>query len=132
MPSRSQLPLDFELGLTARYKRLEDCIASAALNHPRGMESVAGACDMSPSEFSRRLNAHLDAKAGDPNNRPLRVSDFVDVLQETQDFRPIYWLIERFLRDPEVQRTQAIQQLAQIMPMLKTLIEQAVPGKGKR
>ena len=125
MSTHSQLPLNFEPGLTARFKRLEDCIASAVLNYSKGLEAVAGALDQSPSELSRRLNAHIPMKEGDTNNRPLRVSDMVGVMGETCDYRPIYWQIERFLRDPEVQRTQAIHQLAAVMPMVVTLLEQA-------
>jgi len=46
-----------------------------------------------------------------------------------------HWLIEKFLRDPETLRSQAIQQIAQVMPVLMQLIEQAgiaTAAKGKR
>lgn len=125
MQTHSQLPLNFEVGLTTRFRRLEDCINHTVLNYQKGMEAVAGALDQSPSELSRRLNAHLAAKEGEANNRPLRVADMVGTLEETKDFRPIFWLIERFLRDPEVQRTQAIHDLAKVMPYVQALIEQA-------
>lgn len=125
MKTHSQLSLDFEVGLTARFRRLEDCINHTVLNYSKGMEAVAGALDQSPSELSRRLNAHLASKEGDTNNRPLRVADMVGTLEETKDYRPVFWLIERFLRDPEVQRTQAIHELAKVMPYVQALIEQA-------
>ena len=125
MTTHGQLSLNFEPGLTTKFKRLEDCIAYTVLNYSKGMETVAGALDQSPSELSRRLNAHIVLKEGDSNNRPLRVADMVGVMEETADYRPIYWQIERFLRDPEVQRTQAIHQLAAVMPMVATLLEQA-------
>lgn len=125
MNTHAQMPLNFEVGLTARFRRLEDCIGHTVLNYAKGMEAVAGALDQSPSELSRRLNAHLAQKEGDSNNRPLRVSDMVGTLQETKDYRPIFWLIESFLRDPEVQRTQAIHALAQVLPYVQTLVEQA-------
>ena len=125
MNTRSQLPLNFDVGLTTRFRRLEDCINHTVLNHTKGMEMVAGALDQSPSELSRRLNAHLAQKEGDTNNRPLRVADMVGIMEETKDYRPIFWQIEAFLQDPEVQRTQAIHQLAQVMPYVQTLIEQA-------
>lgn len=133
MTTHGQLPLNFEPGLTARFRRLEDCIAQTVLNHQRGLEAVASALDQSPSELSRRLNAHLASKEGDTNNRPLRVMDMVGVMEETKDYRPIFWQIERFLRDPEVQRTQAIHQLAAVLPVVQALIEQAgVEVKAKR
>ena len=129
-----QLSLEFEPGLTARYRRIEDCIANAVSNHRGGAEKVAAALDMAPSELSRRLTAHVPAKEGESNNRPLRVSDFVEILRETGDYRPIYWLIETFLRDPEIVKNGALQQLAQIMPAVLTLCEQAgiTVAKGKR
>lgn len=133
MQTHSQLPLNFEVGLTARFRRLEDAINHTVLNYSKGMEAVAAALDQSPSELSRRLNAHLAQKEGDANNRPLRVADMVGTLEETKDYRPIFWLIERFLRDPEVQRTQAIHELAKVMPYVQALIEQAgVQAKAGR
>lgn len=133
MVAHSQLPLNFEIGLTTRFRRLEDCINHTVLNYSKGMEAVAGALDQSPSELSRRLNAHLAQKEGDSNNRPLRVNDMVETMRETKDYRPIFWQIEEFLRDPEVQRTQAIHALAQVMPYIQTLLEQAgVQAKAAR
>lgn len=132
MADRSvQLSLDFQPGLTQQYRRIEECIAATVTSTRGGTEKIAGALDMAPSELSRRLNAHLPAKEGDANNRPLRVSDFTQILEETRDFRPIYWLIEKFLRDPEVARGAALQQIAVLMPSLLSLFEQAgiaVPG----
>lgn len=119
----SQLSLNFEPGLTARHKTLEDCCAAVVHNSRQGVDGVAGHLDMAPSELSRRLNAHINE--GEPGNRPLRVSDLVGIVHATGDYRPIYWLIERFLRDPEAQRTQAINQLANLMPVVQALIEQS-------
>lgn len=90
---------------------------------------------MAPSELSRRLNSHVLNHAGDPNNRPLRVSDLIGIMDATGDHRPIYWLAERFLRDPESQRTSAIQQLAMLAPIMAALAEQAgvsLPKKAGR
>lgn len=116
-----QLTLNFEPGLTDRYKRLEDMCSAVVYAHRGGLEGVAASLDQSPSELSRRLNAHREE--GNPGNRPLRVDDFVGLLQETQDFRPIYWLIERFLKDPEMRRNEIIEELATMMPRLQALLE---------
>lgn len=121
----TQLALQFEPGLTAKHKTLEDCCAAVVHNARQGVDGVAAHLDMAPSELSRRLNAHLQAKEGDPHNRPLRAGDVVGIIQATGDFKPIYWLIEKFLRDPEAQRTQAINQLAATMPVIEALLEQA-------
>lgn len=120
-----QLSLNFEPGLTARFKDLEDCIAHTVHNSREGVDGVASAIDMGASEFSRRLNAHLDAKAGDPSNRPLRVDDMVKTMRKTKDYRPIYWLIEAFLQDPTALRDMALQQIPQAVALLSSLAEQA-------
>lgn len=134
MTARDQLALNFEPGLTARFKTLEDCCAHVVHSSREGVDGVAGYLDMAPSELSRRLNAHLPQHQGDTNNRPLRVGDFVGIIAKTKDLRPVYWLAEKFASDPDVVKTQALAQIAQFMPMLMALFEQAgvqIP-KGKR
>lgn len=125
MNAPAKLSLAFEPGLTSRHPTMEDCIASVVHGSRLGVEGCAARLDMAPSELSRRLNAHVLAHAGDPSNRPLRVSDLIGIMDATGDFRPIYWLAERYLRDPESQRTAAIQQLAMLAPLLANLAEQA-------
>lgn len=133
MVAHSQLALQFEPGLTARHRTLEDCLSAVVHNARAGMEGVAAKLDMSPSELSRRLNAHVAAKEGDASNRPLRVADLIGIVEATGDYRPIYWLAEKFLRDPETQRTAAIQQLAVLAPALIELAAQAgIPMPRKR
>lgn len=111
--------------MTAKFKRLEDVLLATVINYSGGLDKVASRMDMSPSELTRRLNAHVAAKEGDFNNRPLRVSDMFEIVDETRDYRAIFWLIEKFLRDPEAQRTQAINQLAAVMPAIQQLLEEA-------
>lgn len=124
MPSPAQFPLVFEPGLVANYKRLEDVVAAVVYAAKGGVDGVAPSVDMSPSELTRRLAAHTAQKEGDEkSNRPLRVADLVGIIEGTGDYRPIFWLIERFLRDPEAQRTQAIQTLAGLMPTIQALVE---------
>lgn len=125
MTGSSQFSLSFEPGLTARYRYFEDVLAATVHGSRKGVEGVAAHLDMAPSELSRRLNAHLVAKDGDPSNRPLRVSDAFGIIEATGDYRPIYWLAERFLGDPDAQRTAAIQQLGQLVPLIIGLAEQA-------
>lgn len=128
-----QFHLNFEPGLTSRFKSLEDCIAHVVHNSRRGVDGVALDIDMGASELSRRLNAHLDAKAGDVSNRPLRVADLVGVMRSTKDYRPVHWLIEYFLQDPEAMRDLALQQIPQAVALLTSLAEAAgVPLSKKR
>lgn len=134
MTAREQIPLNFEPGLTVRFRTLEDCCATVVHSFPGGVDVVAGHLDMAPSELSRRLNAHLPQHQGDTNNRPLRVCDMIGIIEKTRDLRPIHWLVEKFTSNPDFVKSQALQQLATFMPMLLALCEQSgiqMP-KGKR
>lgn len=122
----------FEPGLTALYREHEDCVAAVVHAFRGGVDAIAPALDMSPSELSRRLNAHLLAKEGDTSNRPLRDCDVVKIIAKTKDYRPIFWLVEKFLQDPETVRTTAIYTLAGLMPVIQTLVEQSAPVKQGR
>lgn len=129
-----QLALNFEPGLTARFKTLEDCIAHTVHNCRAGVDGTAKDMDMGASELSRRLNAHLEAKAGDVSNRPLRVGDMVEAMRSTKDYRPIYWQIEAFLQDPEAMRELALQQIPHAVEVLTALASQAgiqIPAKRR-
>lgn len=125
MTTPTQLSLVFEPGLAAQYRELEDCVSAVVHAYRGGVDAISPACDMAPSELSRRLNAHLLAKEGDASNRPLRTIDLVRILRKTGDYRPIFWLVETFLQDPESQRTSAITQLAHLMPTIQALVEQS-------
>jgi hypothetical protein len=117
-----QLNLDFQPGLTARFPRWEDTFVHIVYSHRKGLNGVASDLDMSPSELSKRLAWRPDQKE---EPRPLRSIDIVGILEATGDPTPIYWLIEKFLRDPDVKRAEAINALAQLAPMIQTLAEQA-------
>jgi hypothetical protein len=123
--SRSQYSLPFDPGLTARFRALEDVCQHVVITHRLGVDGVAAKLDMRPSELSRRLNAHLEAKEGDPSNRPLRIADLVGIVAVTGDLRPIQWLAEKFMSDPDAQRTAAMQQIAAMAPIFVALAEQA-------
>ena len=124
-PASMQLALNFEPGLTARHRCLEDCVAHTVHNSREGVDGIAGRLDMGGSELSRRLNSHLDAMAGEANNRPLRVRDLVSIMRATHDYRPVYWLIEEFLQDERARRDLALAQIPQALEMLTALAEQA-------
>lgn len=125
MQTTTQFSLSYEPGLIARFRTLEDVCAHVVHTSRLGVDGVAARMDMAPSELSRRLNAHTMAKEGDVSNRPLRVTDMLQIMEATDDDRPIFWLIEKRLRDPEAQRTAAMQQLTMVIPLLVSLAEQA-------
>ncbi len=114
-----QLSLNFEGGLTTRFRTLHEVVQSAVLASKLGVTGVAAKLDMGHSELSRRLDA------GAADNRPLRVDDLVAIIEHTGDHRPIYWLVERFLQSPEIKRALAIDQLAELMPHIAELVQLA-------
>jgi hypothetical protein len=113
----TQLQLHFEPGLTAQFKGIEDVLSAVVYSSRQGLQGCASEADQSPSELSRRLNK-TDAL-------PLRVQDMTAILDATKDMRPVYWLIERYIQDPEATKNAAVQQLANYMPVIAALIEQA-------
>lgn len=125
MKPASQLPLDFAPGLTAQFRSLSQVCGAVVYGSRAGLSGVAADLDLAPSDLCRRL-----AEDGD---RPITAEHLDGIISSTKDFRPIYWLIEKYLQDPETRRNQAIHQLANLMPIVQTLIEQTAPaGKGRR
>lgn len=102
----AQLSLSFEPGLTARFRSLREATAHSVYASRKGRSSVAADLDLSPTDLTKRLNADHG------EHRPLRADDVEQIIASTGDFTPIYWLIEKFLRDPDVVRQQATQILA--------------------
>lgn len=124
-----QASFDFTPGLTVQFPTLRDVCAAAVYGSRGGLKAVAGDLDVSPSELSRMLNRDQD----DP--RKLDVKDFVGIIASTGDTRPIQWLVEKFMHNPEQQRAMALAQLVQFMPAVMALAEQAgvaIPADRKR
>lgn len=122
--SARQYALDFEAGLTQRYPRWEDTLVNAVYASRIGLNGVAAKLDMSPSELSKRLSHHTDEP------RPIRSQDILGIIEATGDFTPVHWLVERFLRDPEAKRQEALARLPALMEQVEATL-QAV-GEKKR
>lgn len=114
-----QFTLDFEPGLTERFRTFDEVLAAAVYGSRKGLNAVAADLDMSPSELTRRLNPDAD----DP--RPLRTKDGIKIIEATQDMRPVYWLIEKFLKDPEAAKQEALAQIPSLIAQLQHLAELA-------
>lgn len=113
----TQLQLTFEPGLTSQFKGIEDVLSATVYASRQGLQGCAAEADQSPSELSRRLN-----KA---DQLPLRVQDMIAILDATKDLRAVHWLIERYIQDPEATKNAAVQQLANMMPIIQALLEQS-------
>lgn len=123
-----QHSFDFTPGLTTQFPRLRDVLCAAVYGSRAGLKGVAADLDVSPSELSRMLNREQD----DP--RKLDIEDAVAVIASTGDTRPVQWLIEKFLHNPEQQKAMAAAQIAQLLPALQQLAIQAgiaTPGKRR-
>lgn len=121
----TQLSLDFKPGLTVQFKTLTQVCAAAVYASPGGLSAVAADLDMAPSDLCRRLSEDGD--------RPLTAEHADGIVASTKDYRPIYWQIEKHLKDPEVARADAIRQLAQLAPIIAELVAQTgASTKGRR
>lgn len=119
-----QFTLDFQAGLTERFPRLEDTLVHAVYSSRLGLNGVAGKLDQSPSDLCKRL-------AGE-ETRPLRVKDVLGILEATSDFTPIYWLLERFLKDSDARKQEALARLPSLMAALEATLELAGGVKLKK
>lgn len=119
MRNLQQLEIDFEPGLTERYPEFIDCVKASVYGCRKQLKTIAADLDMSPSELSRKL-------AENPNDTvhfPLK--RFADLLASTEDLTPLYWLIERFVEQPEAKRQRALAALAEFSRALPHLLRNA-------
>ena len=121
-----QLTMNFLPGLTAQFPRFRDVLVTAVYGSRKGLNGVAEDLDQSPSDLTKRLSS----EHGDP--RPMREEDILGIIESTQDVRPIYWLIEKYLQSPEAQKAQAIAQLAEALPSILALVDAVTAGENKK
>jgi len=114
-----QNAFDFTPGLTVQFKSLRQVLAAAVYGSRASLNGVASDLDLSPSELQRMLNR------GIADERKLDTDDVEKIIVSTSDLRPVYWMVEKFLQDPERMRATAAQQLAQLLPAVLELAHQA-------
>jgi hypothetical protein len=113
----NQLTLDFTPGLTERHASLLACARESVYTHRNPLKTIAADMDISQSELSRKL-------AGNPDDpRRLSVEDFEKLMEATQDFTPIYYLIEKYLTDEDMKQRRALAELARQLPDVLALIK---------
>ena len=118
-----QLTLSLDPGVSV-HPSLKACIASGV--YQRGITSVAGKIDHSPSHLSEALSGN--------DRRKFDVDDLEAYIAATGDTTPILYLAAKFLRDPSVQQQEALAQLGRALPQLLALAEAAglSPKAGRR
>lgn len=113
-----QFSLDFEAGLTERFPRWRDTFIKVVYSGRGGLNTAAAACDVSPTDLTKRLS-------GEYVDRPLRLEDIEAILTEKKDPTPIFWLIERFLRDPDAKKHEALSRIPVLVAQLEATLAQA-------
>lgn len=118
-----QMKLQFEPGLTSKYRSLRRVVGDVV--HRHGLDRCAIAADEAPGNFTRSL---ADRQKGDTAARRFDIDALEAVLDETEDYTPIYYLIEKYLRNEEARRDDAIARLGAMLPELTSLLRQAGVG----
>lgn len=114
-PQTTQLTLDFEHGLTSRYRNLRDCVAATI--YRRGLGTCAIDLNESPGNLSNQLS--------DESSRKFGIDELETHLEKSQDMEPLYYLIEKFLHKPDVQQNAALAQLPMLLANLQAVMKQA-------
>jgi hypothetical protein len=83
-----------------------------------GLNGVAARLDMSPTDLTKRLSGNSDEP------RPLRDTDIIGIVEATEDYTPIYWLLERFLKDPDAKLKEARARLPGVLAQMERLLEE--------
>jgi hypothetical protein len=113
--AEGQLTLSFEPGLAERYTSLRECIAAGVYRN--GLGNTAIDLDVAPGNLSVQLSA-------DPS-RHFSVDSLERYVEKTGDTTPIYYLIERFLKDKasdkEAEMAAMLQAFKQMAPAMKKL-----------
>lgn len=114
-----QLSLTFEPGLAQRSRTLREHLAVRV--YAAGLTWVAGMIDVSPSHLTEKLaGASSDGKP-----RCMTVDELEAYIDQTGDVSPVYYLIDKFLRDPSAQQQEALATLAKFAEQLPALMAKA-------
>lgn len=112
-----QMSLSFEPGLSQRYRSLTECVASGV--YAKGLGRVASLVDVAPSHLSAQLSG------GGDGNRKLSVESLEAYIEHTGDLTPIYYLADKFCRDPQATQQEAMAKLAVLANELPAILAAA-------
>lgn len=126
VPKQSQLTIAYEPGLAERHLSLRDCMVAQV--YQRGHGKVATLLDMAPSKLTEKLAG--EDSGGKP--RGMTLDEFERYLDRTGDLTPVYYLLDRFARDPDVAQQEALARLAQLADALPALLAAAGLNKTRR
>jgi hypothetical protein len=110
-----QHTLNFEPGLSERWKSLKACMRERVYGHPKALKVIAADMDLSESELSRKL-------ADNPNDtRDTTLDDLEAYLTATGDVTPVFYLIEKYAVNEQAKRAYAAAELAKALPGILAL-----------
>lgn len=121
-----QLSLTFEPGLSQRSRSLRDHMATRVYN--RGLVATAGTMDLSPSKLTEKL---AGADSGG-KTRGMTIDELEVYLDRTKDLSPVYYLVDKYLRDPLVSQQEALAKLAALAEVIPGLMAAAGLQTAKR
>lgn len=107
----NQLTLNFEPGLSDRYKCLRECVAAGVYRN--GLGNTAIDLDVAPGNLSVQISA-------DPS-RHFSVDSLEMYIEKTGDTTPIYYLIDKFLSEAQSDEPSAAELRAMFKHMAPTL-----------
>lgn len=116
-----QMSLSFEPGLAQRHRSLVECIATGI--YKRGLGRIAAMVDEAPSHLSAQLSG---------DGRRLAVDTLEAYIEKSGDLEPVFYLIDKFMGDPETRRQEALARVDALLKELPAALTQAGLAKGRR
>lgn len=114
-----QLTIKLEQSLTQQFPNWMDVVRASIYDCGKPFKAIAADLDMSVSELSRRLSP--------ADSLVLSVEDMPKVITATNDLRPVYWMVEKFLENDESKRNRAVDEMTRLLPQIRSLLEMVTP-----
>jgi hypothetical protein len=112
--SKTKIQLEFDF--SPKKETFEECLRRVVYGCGRPLKYIAADIGMKESELSRKLADNPN----DPVHYPAK--RLPDLIEATNGFDIIYWLVNQFLRDSQKERERALSRVQEILPELKALI----------
>lgn len=110
-----KIQLDFEFD--RKWESLEEITIHTVHTCGKPLSHLAGELDLSPAGLSKRLNLHPDQ-----NDPRFNLGTFERILERTKDYRPIFYLVEKFLQKDEEKIMAEFREFRRKIPELKKFI----------
>lgn len=122
-----QMSLTFQPGIGTQNRCLREHLAQQI--YQRGLTLVAGKIDTSPSHLGEKLAGC----SSDGKPRDVTVTELERYIAACGDLSPIYYLIDKFCKDPTVRREEALGKVTELLETLPALLHAAgiVPARKR-